>query len=110
MLLAFKTLGIDLVDSLSARGTRREPTVFGNDLDASYRVSIPRRLGPDCQDLLTSEIGDLDAFFGKPFKRRLLQTGRGRLCSAIERVAELFREFQVDHSRILIHFGRNLRR
>src|SRR6266436_9493626 len=37
---AAKTLGIDLVDVLSARRPRRKPSAVGNDFDAAERLTV----------------------------------------------------------------------
>src|SRR6187402_2822760 len=53
VLHADKTLGVDLVLGLGARGACREPTVFGDDLEPPDAFSVARRIGENGLDGFT---------------------------------------------------------
>src|SRR5580704_1082915 len=60
--LAAKTLRIDLVDVLGARGARRKPAVIGYDLDAAKRLTVARRRCERRRDLLAAQFLDRKLF------------------------------------------------
>src|SRR5437868_5194671 len=70
--LALKALGVDLVHILGAGGSRRKPSVLGDDLDAAERLPVA---ASGCQRLLhrlASQFRHAEFFRRKPFQQILL--------------------------------------
>ena len=68
MSLITKALGIDLVDILRARRTRREPAVFSNHLQAANRRAVAGRVRQLGNNWFTGELRRLDGIRGQRFK------------------------------------------
>lgn len=68
VVIAEEAFGVDLVDVLSARRTRGEPTVLGHDFQTANGLIVARCMAEDALDLLACQLGR-----GDLFRRQLAQ-------------------------------------
>src|ERR1700685_2434908 len=77
LLMAAKTLGVNLVNIFRAGGTGSEPAVLRDHLNASDGIAIARSRGKYALDSLARELGDRDVLRRQLGERgALLRIGR----------------------------------
>src|SRR5258708_3338261 len=108
MLGTAEALGVDLIDVLCARRTRREPAAFGRYLDPADGRVVTRRLGNYGLDRLAGEFLGVDLVGAQVFQDGLLLRRRAGVDPLIERWAEVPRQTGIDLARIATSLGGDL--
>ena len=62
MILSPEALGVDLIDILCPRGTRRKPPVLSNHLYSTDRSSVARSMGQKGLDLFAGQVRESNLF------------------------------------------------
>ena len=110
MIRSVEALRINLVDILSPRRTRREPSVLGQDLKPANGRPVAGRAGEDRLDFPSGQIFRPD-LLRREFPQNLFLLRRSRcLHAVVSGLAELVREFAVDLPGIAVHPRGDLRR
>src|SRR5580698_10743891 len=60
MIVAFETFGVNFVNLFGARWPRREPSVFGDDLQSADRRAVAGRIGQGRDDFVARQLLGLD--------------------------------------------------
>src|SRR5882757_644243 len=90
-----KTLGVDLVDILGARRTRREPAAFRGDFDAADGCVVARRVRQHLVDFFAHKFRGPNLCAVEQPEFFLLRRGCRRIDSIGEGFTEFAREFAV---------------
>src|SRR4051795_3280486 len=107
---AAKTLRIDLVDVLGARGPRGEPAEIGFDLDAAERLAVAGRLAQRGADGIAGEILQAELLGRDGLQDVFLRRGRGDVDARVMGHAELGGEVVEELARIAAGLGHDLGR
>src|SRR5580698_6397732 len=103
MFLTEETLGVNLVDFLRARRTRRKPAILGNHFDSSNWIPVPRSSSQNLLDRLTSNFCSANVGRGQFCKNCLLFGRSGGIDAFVDGISQLAGELTINLTRIFAH-------
>src|ERR1700683_2072470 len=110
MVLAEKTLGVNLVNLFGARGARCKPAVLGDYLDSADDVAVARGLRKNLLDFFACDFGDLHVAWRQFCESGFLCRCGGCFNAFVNWVSQVAREFAVDFAWILSQTRGDFRR